>query len=106
MHAPASPVKPPHPAQRGSAAATAKDVAWKQLVPKSVLTLRKGYTLATFLQDLLAGVTVGLVALPLAMAFAISSGLKPELGIYTAIFAGFLISLLGGSKVQIGGPTG
>ena len=56
--------------------------------------------------DLVAGVTVGLVALPLAMAFAISSGLPPQAGIYTAIVAGFLISALGGSRTQIGGPTG
>jgi SulP family sulfate permease len=56
--------------------------------------------------DLIAGVTVGLVALPLALAFAISSGLPPQAGIYTAIVAGGLISLLGGSRLQIGGPTG
>jgi SulP family sulfate permease len=74
-------------------------------LPKSVIALR-GYTGRTFLSDLVAGVTVGLVALPLAMAFAISSGVPPESGIYCAIVAGFLISALGGSKVQIGGPTG
>src|SRR5256885_13113483 len=56
--------------------------------------------------DVLAGVTVGLVALPLAMAFAIASGLTPQAGIYCAIVTGFLISVLGGSKTQIGGPTG
>src|SRR6186997_173307 len=56
--------------------------------------------------DLVAGVTVGLVALPLAMAFAISSGLTPQAGLYTAVVAGALISLLGGSRTQIGGPTG
>src|SRR5687768_16320996 len=56
--------------------------------------------------DLIAGVTVGLVALPLALAFAISSGLTPQAGIYTAVVAGALISLLGGSRCQIGGPTG
>src|SRR5215467_8067835 len=56
--------------------------------------------------DLIAGVTVGLVALPLALAFAIASGLPPQAGIYTAIVAGGLISLLGGSRLQIGGPTG
>src|SRR5204863_5518093 len=56
--------------------------------------------------DLVAGVTVGLVALPLAMAFAIASGVPPQTGIYTAIVAGFLISALGGSRAQIGGPTG
>jgi len=74
-------------------------------MPKLVDAL-KGYSLKTFLSDLIAGVTVGLVALPLAMAFAISSGLKPEAGLYCAVVAGFLISALGGSKTQIGGPTG
>ena len=64
------------------------------------------YSLHTFRADLFAGVTVGVVALPLAMAFAIACGLPPERGIYTAIAAGFLISLFGGSRVQIGGPTG
>src|SRR5262245_2742400 len=74
-------------------------------LPKSVLALRD-YSLRTFAADALAGVTVGLVALPLAMAFAIASGVPPQSGIYCAIVAGFLISALGGSKVQIGGPTG
>ena len=74
-------------------------------VPKSILAL-KGYTRRDLLSDLIAGVTVGLVALPLAMAFAIASGVPPEAGLYTAIIAGFLISALGGSRVQIGGPTG
>jgi SulP family sulfate permease len=64
------------------------------------------YNRARFFKDLGAGATVGIVALPLAMAFAIASGLKPEAGIWTAIIAGFLISLLGGSAVQIGGPAG
>ncbi|MET3496837.1 SulP family inorganic anion transporter [Variovorax boronicumulans] len=64
------------------------------------------YDRARFFKDLGAGATVGIVALPLAMAFAIASGLKPEAGIWTAIIAGFLISLLGGSAVQIGGPAG
>src|SRR6266436_2376913 len=73
--------------------------------PKSILSLR-GYTPQKFLKDLLAGVTVGLVALPLAMAFAIASGLTPQAGIYCAVVTGFLISLLGGSRTQIGGPTG
>ncbi len=66
----------------------------------------KGYTRAKFTHDLGAGATVGIVALPLAMAFAIASGLKPEAGLWTAIIAGFLISALGGSSVQIGGPAG
>jgi SulP family sulfate permease len=74
-------------------------------LPKSVLCLRN-YTLSDFYADLAAGVTVGLVALPLAMAFAIASGLSPQAGIYCAVVTGFLISALGGSKVQIGGPTG
>src|SRR5579863_3909863 len=74
-------------------------------LPKSVLCLRD-YDANKFLHDLVAGVTVGLVALPLAMAFAIASGLTPQAGIYCAIVTGFLISLLGGSKTQIGGPTG
>ncbi len=74
-------------------------------LPKSVLCLRD-YDLNKFLHDLIAGVTVGLVALPLAMAFAIASGLTPQAGIYCAVVTGFLISALGGSKTQIGGPTG
>src|SRR5215813_7729677 len=74
-------------------------------LPKSVLSLR-GYNSNKFLHDGIAGVTVGLVALPLAMAFAIASGLTPQAGIYCAVVTGFLISLLGGSKTQIGGPTG
>ncbi len=65
-----------------------------------------GYDRASFLADLGAGITVGIVALPLAMAFAIASGVKPEAGIFTAIIAGFLIAALGGSQVQIGGPAG
>src|ERR1700721_387930 len=74
-------------------------------LPKSVLSLRN-YNPQKFLHDLVAGRTVGLVALPLAMAFSIASGLTPQAGIYCAIVTGFLISLLGGSKTQIGGPTG
>ena len=66
----------------------------------------RGYTAGTFAHDAVAGVTVGLVALPLAMAFAIASGLPPQAGIYCAIVTGFLISALGGSRCQIGGPTG
>ena len=76
--------------------------AW---LPASVLSLRD-YTFETFRHDLIAGVTVGLVALPLAMAFAIASGLSPEAGIYCAVVTGFTVSALGGSRVQIGGPTG
>jgi len=76
--------------------------AW---LPKSVSAL-KTYTREKFVSDLIAGVTVGLVALPLAMAFAIASGVPPQAGLYTAVVAGFLISALGGSNTQIGGPTG
>ena len=74
-------------------------------LPKSDLSLRD-YNLNKFLKDVIAGITVGLVALPLAMAFAIASGLTPQAGIYCAMVTGFLISALGGSKTQIGGPTG
>jgi SulP family sulfate permease len=83
-------------------ASVSADDRW---LPKSVLCLR-GYSRTKFLHDVLAGITVGLVALPLAMAFAIASGLTPQAGIYCAIVTGFLISALGGSKTQIGGPTG
>ncbi len=76
-----------------------------EFVPKSFFYLRK-YNLAYLKKDLLAGITVGIVALPLARAFAIASGVDPERGLYTAIIGGFLISLLGGSRVQIGGPAG
>jgi SulP family sulfate permease len=74
-------------------------------LPKSILCLRD-YNLKKFLHDLVAGITVGLVALPLAMAFSIASGLTPQAGIYCAIVTGFIVSVLGGSKTQIGGPTG
>jgi SulP family sulfate permease len=74
-------------------------------IPKLIETL-KGYTRVQFVRDLLAGLIVGVVALPLAIAFAIASGVSPEKGLYTAVIAGFIISALGGSKVQIGGPTG
>lgn len=73
--------------------------------PKLVDTL-KNYSAGAFFSDLTAGLTVGIVALPLAMAFAIASGVKPEAGIFTAVIAGFIISALGGTKVSIGGPTG
>src|SRR5512133_282509 len=75
------------------------------LVPKLVTTL-KDYDRAQFMADITAGVIVGIVALPLAIAFAIASGVTPDRGLWTAIVAGFLISALGGSRVQIGGPTG
>src|SRR6476620_1220701 len=75
-------------------------------LPKLVHTLRRGYSVDALVNDLVAGVTVGLVALPLAMAFAIASGVPPQNGIYCAVIAGFIISALGGSRTQIGGPTG
>jgi sulfate permease, SulP family len=77
----------------------------RRFLPASVLALRH-YTPQLFVSDLIAGITVGLVALPLAMAFAISSGMSPQAGIYCAVVTGFIISALGGSYVQIGGPTG
>jgi SulP family sulfate permease len=73
--------------------------------PKLLLSLRD-YSFQKFTQDLTAGIIVGLVALPLAMAFGISSGVTPQAGLYTAVVAGFIISALGGSRVEIGGPTG
>ena len=97
---------------------TGSDRAWRgelvsqtpdeqvRLEPKLWTCLREGISLQQLAQDALAGVIVGIVALPLAIAFAIASGVKPEQGLYTAIIAGFLISVLGGSRVQIGGPTG
>lgn len=77
----------------------------KGLTPRIVSCI-KGYDKETFAKDLMAGIIVGIVALPLAIAFGIASGVTPEKGIITAIVAGFIISLLGGTKVQIGGPTG
>lgn len=75
-------------------------------VPKLFTVLKDGYTKDQFVKDLTAGVIVGVVALPLAIAFAIASGVSPEKGLVTAIIAGFIISAFGGSRVQIGGPTG
>lgn len=77
----------------------------RQWLPRSVTSLRN-YSPRRFTHDLASGITVGLVALPLAMAFGIASGVTPQAGLYTAVVAGFLISALGGSRVQIGGPTG
>ena len=74
-------------------------------MPKLVLCMRQ-YSWQHFFKDLIAGLTVGLVALPLAMAFGIASGVTPQAGIYTAVVGGFLVSALGGSRIQIGGPTG
>src|SRR3989338_1829907 len=75
------------------------------LKPKLVTTLKK-YSTGQFVSDATAGVIVGIIAIPLAIAFGIASGVTPERGLFTAIVAGFLISALGGSRVQIGGPTG
>jgi SulP family sulfate permease len=80
---------------------------WSEFIPKSVICLfKEPYSFSFFRKDLFAGITVGLITLPLAMAFGIASGVLPERGLYTAVVAGFLISLLGGSRFQIGGPTG
>lgn len=78
----------------------------KKLEPKLLTIFREGYTRQTFTADLISGLIVGVVALPLAIAFAIASGVKPEQGLYTAIIAGLTVSVLGGSRVQIAGPTG
>ena len=74
--------------------------------PKLVTILREGYTLQDFRADAIAGLTVAIVALPLSMAIAIAAGVPPERGLYTAIIGGFLVSALGGSRFQIGGPAG
>ena len=79
---------------------------WKLFLPKTVTVLRQGYGFGDFRADAIAGLTVAVVALPLAMALAIASGAAPEVGLVTAVVAGFLISALGGSRFQIGGPTG
>jgi len=79
--------------------------AREALVPKLFTTLRS-YDRAQFAGDAIAGLIVGVVPLPLAIAFAIASGVTPDRGLWTAIVAGFIISALGGSRVQIGGPTG
>ena len=76
------------------------------ITPEFVRSLKRGYTRKDFTSDLMSGLIVGILALPLAIAFAIASGVGPEQGLYTAIIAGFIISLLGGSRFQIGGPTG
>ena len=78
---------------------------WRLYEPKLFSVLRRGYGAADFRRDVVAGLTVSIVALPLSMALAIASGTTPDKGLHTAIIAGFLISLLGGSRVQIGGPT-
>lgn len=79
---------------------------FQDYIPKFFLCIKEGYSNKYFFNDLFAGISVGVIALPLALAFAIGSGVPPERGLFTAIVAGFLISFLGGSRVQIGGPTG
>src|SRR5579871_4592420 len=74
--------------------------------PKLLTVFREGYGLADLRADAVAGLTVAIVALPLSMAIAIASGVGPERGLYTSIVGGFIVSLLGGSRVQIGGPAG
>jgi SulP family sulfate permease len=79
---------------------------YRKLEPKLLAIIKEGYTRQILQGDLLGGLTVGIVALPLAIALAIASGVKPEQGLYTAIFAGFVIAVLGGTRAQISGPTG
>jgi SulP family sulfate permease len=78
----------------------------RRFEPKLFSILREGYTGKMLLADVTSGVIVGIVALPLAIAFAIASGVKPEQGLFTAVIAGFIVSAFGGSRVQIAGPTG
>src|SRR6202045_5139134 len=74
--------------------------------PKLITVLREGYGVADFRADVMSGLTVAIVALPLSMAIAIASGVPPDRGLYTAVIGGFIVSLLGGSRFQIGGPAG
>ena len=78
--------------------------SFKYIKPK-FFSVMKNYTSAQFMKDIVAGLIVAIIALPLSIALAIASGVNPEQGLYTAIIAGFFISFLGGSRVQIGGPT-
>ncbi len=87
-------------------APTSSSVRWHLFIPKLYTVLSEGYDLGKFNKDLIAGLTVAIVALPLAMALAIASGATPDKGLITAVIAGFLISALGGSRFSIGGPTG
>src|SRR5271169_5243013 len=86
--------------------APARFVIPDAFLPKSIVCLREGYGRQFFFNDVAAGLTVAIIALPLSLALAIGSGVTPERGLFTAIVAGFLISLLGGSRVQVGGPAG
>ena len=94
--------KTSHPSPPGRFAAGGDS----RFTPKLATVLREGYGLADLRADAMAGLTVAIVALPLSMAIAIASGLGPERGLYTAIVGGFLVSALGGSRFQIGGPAG
>src|SRR5499433_4218259 len=76
------------------------------LRPKLITILNEGYDLDAFRHDVIAAITVAIVALPLSMAIAVASGVSPERGLYTSIIGGFLVSALGGSRFQIGGPAG
>ena len=78
--------------------------SFKYIKPK-FFSVMKNYTREQFIKDIIAGLIVAIIALPLSIALAIASGVNPEQGLYTAIIAGFFISFLGGSRVQIGGPT-
>lgn len=92
--------------QTSASASSVYHSRFEPFIPKSIVCLREGYGRQFFLQDLFAGITVGLIAMPLALAFAIGSHVPPAAGLITAIIAGFLISALGGSRVAVGGPTG
>ncbi len=98
------------PAFDRAAESLSRKETWREFfhtfTPKSVICYQNGLMKKSLVSDLLAGLIVAIIALPLSLALAIGSGVKPEQGLYTAIIAGFLISLLGGSRVQIGGPTG
>jgi transcriptional regulator with XRE-family HTH domain len=96
------PVRPEH---RG-AMTVLHDARWAAYTPKLITVLGEGYSLNRFKRDAAAGLTVAIIALPLAMALGIASGVSPHKGLITAVIAGFLISALGGSRAQVGGPTG
>ncbi|MFW8690616.1 MULTISPECIES: SulP family inorganic anion transporter [Mesorhizobium] len=98
--------KSAHGSAQGSAHGSAKPTFSELFTPKLVTVWREGYHLPQFKADVMAGLTVAIVALPLSMAIAIASGVSPERGLYTSIVAGFIISAFGGSRFQIGGPAG
>ncbi|ARP62669.1 sodium-independent anion transporter [Mesorhizobium sp. WSM1497] len=98
--------EPAHRSAQRSAHQSAKPTFSELFMPKLVTVWREGYTFADFKADAIAGLTVAIVALPLSMAIAIASGVTPERGLYTSIVGGFIISALGGSRFQIGGPAG